>query len=40
MQTTTEKIKLITYLILREIKFWNLKNENILRKKLKKGKKI
>ena len=39
MQTTTEKIKLITYLILREIKFWNLKNENILRKRAQKGKK-
>ena len=27
MKTTTEKIKLIGYLILAEIKFWNLKNE-------------
>ena len=39
MQTTTEKIKLTAYLILAEIKFLNLKNENILRKRAQKVKK-
>ena len=38
MQTTTEKIKLIAYLILGDIKFWNIKNENILRKRAQKVK--
>ena len=32
IQTTTEKIKLIEYLILSEIKFCNLKNEHFEKK--------
>ena len=32
VQTTTEKIKLIGYLILGEIKFFNLKNHNFEKK--------
>ena len=46
MQTKNEKIKLIGYLILGEIKFWNLKKkkkkkkkENISRKRVQKVKK-
>ena len=35
MQTTTEKIKLIGYLILREIKFRSLQNEHSEKKSLK-----
>ena len=32
IQTTTEKIKLIGYLILSDIKFWKLKNEHFEKK--------
>ena len=32
LQTTTEKVKLIGYLILGEIKFWNLKNKHFVKK--------
>ena len=32
VQTTTEKIEFIGYLILGEIKFWNLKNEHFEKK--------
>ena len=39
MQTTTEKIKLTGYLILGEIKFWNLKNEHFEKKSSKSEKK-
>ena len=39
IHTTTEKIKLIRYLITGEIKFCNLKNENFEKKKAKKLKK-
>ena len=35
IQTTTEKIKLIRYLILGELKFWNLKNEHFEKKRSK-----
>ena len=38
IQTTTEKIKLIGYLIFGEIKFWDLKM-NIFRKRAPKNKK-
>ena len=40
MQTTTEKIKLNGYLILGEIKFWNLKIEHFEKKSSKIGKSI
>ena len=39
IKTTTEKIKLTGYLILCEIKFCNLKNEDFEKKKPKKLKK-
>ena len=39
MQTTTEKNKLIGYLILGEIKFYNLKNEHFEKKSPKSKKK-
>ena len=40
IQTITGKIKLIGYLILGEIKFWNLKNEDFEKKSPKSEKKI
>ena len=38
IQTTTEKIKLIEYLTLGEIKCWNLKNEHFQKKSPKEHK--